>query len=105
MVRFPPVTERLPHRIRAQIAEAHGPVNRWYCAQFYRREISDLELLMRYFIRSGGAADFDRRYREAMSLENRWFCSEFHRRDVREEPVLWSYYMTTLEIRARAIAC
>jgi hypothetical protein len=55
--------------------------------------IDDPELLMRYFVKSGGARNFALRYNEAMSPLNRWFCSEYHRRDVREPEKLWHYYM------------
>jgi hypothetical protein len=94
-------------RVRMQLAEALGQVNRWYCSQFYRREIKDPELLIRYFVDSGGADDFARRYNEAMSMANRWYCSEFHRRDVREPEVLWAYYMKARarEAAPRGIAC
>ena len=84
-------------RCRAQIAEILGDVNRWYCSQYHRREVSTKEdnLLAEYFVRSGGARDFDRRYREAMSMENRWFCSQRHQRDVREQEILWKYYLSS----------
>ena len=80
-------------RLRVQLAEAHGPVNRWYCSQAYGFEVCDLERLLIYFIKSGGAADFAARYDEAMSAENRWYCSEFYGRDIREEQILWHYYI------------
>src|SRR4051812_16880094 len=83
-------------RARMQMGEALGAVNRWYCAQGYGREVQEDELLIRYFIRSGGAADFARRWGEAMGIENRWYCSEFYQRDVREAEVLWRYYMGAL---------
>jgi hypothetical protein len=81
-------------RLRMQVAEALGCVNRWYCSQAYGRMIDDPETLLRYFVRSGGAADFARRYDEAMSPQNRWFCSEYHRRDIRDPEMLWDYYMS-----------
>ena len=80
-------------RVRLQVAEALGPDNRWYCAQHYGRDIHDPEVLLRYFVRSGGAADFARRYSEALSHSNRWFCSEFYGREICDEEVLWDYYV------------
>lgn len=80
-------------RLRLQLAEALGPVNRWYCSQFCRREVVDPDELWTYFIKSGGAADFARRYSAAMSADNRWYCSQHYRRDVREPQILWEYYI------------
>ena len=51
-----------------QIEEALGPVNRWYCSEFFRREVTDPNKLIEYYIRSGGAVDFARRYRGATEL-------------------------------------
>jgi hypothetical protein len=81
-------------RVRAQLAEVFGPVNRWYCSQAHGRPVEDEEALLVYFVRSGGAKDFADRFDEAMSALNRWYCSERHRRDVREPEILWNYYMT-----------
>lgn len=80
-------------RLRMQLAEALGHVNRWYCSQSHGRMIDDQELLMCHFIRSGGAADFARRFNEAMGPVNRWYCSEFHRQNVQDEETLWTYFM------------
>lgn len=80
-------------RVRAQLAEALGAVNRFYCSQAYGQPIDDHELLLRYFIKSGGAEDFAYRYAQAMSPLNRWYCSEFHGREVSEAKLLWDYYM------------
>jgi hypothetical protein len=91
-------------RLRMQLAEALGPVNRWFCSQFYRRPISDPETLMLYFIRSGGAADFAKRYAEAVGPVNRWFCSEFHHREINDPAVLWCYYENHAA-GPRSIAC
>jgi hypothetical protein len=90
-------------RLRVQLAEAMGPVNRWYCSQVHGRAVGDQddgdrELLVRYFVNSGGAVDFARRYEEAMSPPNRWYCSQFYRRDVRDEATLWEYYMRMREM-------
>lgn len=79
-------------RLRTQLAEAFGPVNRWFCSQAYGRPIDDPETLLVHFIKSGGAADFARRYEQAMSAENRWYCSEFYGRDIRDPETLWDYY-------------
>src|SRR5688572_3381183 len=80
-------------RLRKQLDEAFGPVNRWYCAQAYGRPVNEPELLLIYFIKSGGAADFASRYAEAMGPLNRWYCSEFHGRDIGDPETLWNYYM------------
>jgi hypothetical protein len=80
-------------RVKLQIAEALGAVNRWFCSQAYGKCVEDPDLLMTYFVKSGGAVDFDRRFNEAMSPLNRWYCSEYHRCDVRDPKLLWEYYM------------
>jgi hypothetical protein len=80
-------------RVRKQLAEAFGPVNRWYCSQAYGRPIDDPETLLIYFIKSGGAADFAVRYAWAMGPQNRWYCSEFHGREVSDPETLWNYYV------------
>jgi hypothetical protein len=87
-------------RVRLQLAEALGSNNRWFCSEFYGRKIEDPELLLCYFIRSGGARDFCRRFNEAMGRENRWYCSEFYRRDIRDPEVLWEYYINDAPARA-----
>lgn len=87
-------------RARKQRDEARGPVNTWYCSQYHCRHIQDEEILMTYFIRSGGAADFARRYAEAMGDDNRWFCSQFHGREIREYELLWNYYMKYVKDRS-----
>ena len=46
-----------------QIDEALGPVNRWYCSEYFRREITDPNKLIEYYIRHGGAVDFAKRHR------------------------------------------
>ena len=79
-------------RVRKQLAEAMGAVNRWYCSQAFGRRVDDPETLVIYFIRKGGAADFAARYDAAMSPANRWYCSEHHGREVSEPEVLWNYY-------------
>ena len=41
-------------RIRVQLAVALGADNQWYCSKHYGREVTDPELLLAYFIKSGG---------------------------------------------------
>ena len=79
-------------RLRIQLAEALGPVNRWYCSQHHGYPVTNPELLLIYFIRSGGAKNFAHRYNEAMSPHNRWYCSEYHGRDISDPQTLWDYY-------------
>src|SRR4051812_7487811 len=89
-------------RIEAQIAEILGPVNRWFCSQSYKREITDRETLARYFCKNGGAKDFGRRWNEAMGRDNRWFCSELYGQPITDEQVLWEYYMAHVEDSRKA---
>jgi hypothetical protein len=91
-------------RVCLQLAEAAGPVNRWYCSQAYGQPVNDRELLLSYFIKSGGAADFAARFAEAMGPLNRWYCSEYYGRDVRDPLVLWDYYMGNCPARL-SVAC
>jgi hypothetical protein len=83
----------MTYRVRLQLAEALGPLNRWFCSEAHGRKVDDPESLMLYYIKSGGAADFAKRYEQAMGPLNRWYCSEFYRRDVRDPQALWEYYM------------
>lgn len=87
-------------RIHLQLAEAFGPENRWYCSEVHGREVCDPELLVAYYIKSGGAADFAERFDEAMGATNRWYCSEFYRREIRDPQILWEYYITHAPIAA-----
>jgi hypothetical protein len=80
------------HRTQVQLAEALGPENTWYCSQAYRRPVSDPCTLLTYFIKSGGAVDFDLRYRLAMSNDNKWYCSEYYGCEITDPAILWSYY-------------
>lgn len=82
------------HRLAAQLAEALGPDNRWFCSQNCGREVADPDELWIYFIRSGGARNFAARYEAAMSADNRWYCSQYYKRDVRDPQILWDYYMS-----------
>jgi hypothetical protein len=87
----------MEQRCRIQLREALGEANRWYCSQFHCREIRDPAILIEYFIKSGGARDFARRFNEAMGLANRWYCSEYYQRDVRDPELLWDYYLRASE--------
>jgi hypothetical protein len=89
-------------RIRLQLAEAFGPTNRWFCSQYFGRHITDLDLLLAYYIKSGGATEFAARFNEAMGHANRWYCSEFYRRDTRDPEILWEYYTDIAPARAQA---
>jgi hypothetical protein len=80
-------------RVRLQLAEVFGPENRWFCSEAYGRKVDDGELLLKYYIKSGGAADFAARYDEAMGMLNRWYCSEFYGREIHDPRILWEYYM------------
>jgi len=80
-------------RLRLQLDEAFGATNRWYCSQAYGRKIDDPELLLTYYIKSGGAAVFARKWDQAMGTQNRWYCSEFYGRDIRDPEILWEYYL------------
>jgi len=62
--------------------------------------VDDKELLLIYYIKSGGASDFAERYDRAMGVVNRWYCSEFYGRDVRDPVILWDYYMRHAGSRA-----
>jgi hypothetical protein len=84
----------LHHRVRMQLAEALGPVNRWYCSQKCGREVINPDELLTYFVRSGGAEDFAARYVAAMSADNRWYCSQYYKRDVCDPQTLWDYYIS-----------
>jgi hypothetical protein len=44
--------------LTAQMREALGPVNRWFCAQHFGRDVNDTETLLRYYIKNGGAKHF-----------------------------------------------
>jgi hypothetical protein len=87
-------------RLRLQLTEAFGPVNRWYCSEAYGCAIDDKEVLLIYYIKSGGADDFARRFDHAMGVLNRWYCSEFYRRDIRDPRILWEYYVNLAPARA-----
>jgi hypothetical protein len=48
----------LKEHLQRQIEAALGPENRWYCSEFYGREITDPDILLEYFIKHGGADAF-----------------------------------------------
>ena len=48
------VTMRMCEYLERQMQEALGPVNKWYCSQYYGYEIQDPECLLRYYIQHGG---------------------------------------------------
>jgi hypothetical protein len=52
----------LAEYLRLQMVEALGDENRWYCSQYYQREITDHEILFRYYIQHGGAKNFAERF-------------------------------------------
>lgn len=79
-------------RAELQREEALGSDNRWFCSLYFRKEITNEDVLLTYYIKSGGAADFADRFREAMSMDNRWFCSEFYQQHIADEKILWEYY-------------
>ena len=43
-----------------QRQEALGPVNKWYCSQYFGYEVNNPELLLAYYIKHGGALNFRR---------------------------------------------
>ncbi len=45
-----------------QLREALGPVNKWYCSQYYGYEVTAPDLLLAYYIKHGGAAQFRQRH-------------------------------------------
>jgi hypothetical protein len=92
-------------RVRLQLAEAFGPVNRWFCSQAYGKPINDPETLITYFVKSGGAIDFANRFDEAMGPLNRWYCSEYFGREIRDPHILWNYYNNYCPSRRLSLAC
>ena len=49
---------RMCEYLERQMQEALGPVNKWYCSQYYGYEVRDPECLLRYYIQHGGASNF-----------------------------------------------
>lgn len=48
--------------LNQQRQEALGPVNKWYCSQYFGYEITDPEILLAYYIKHGGALNFRREH-------------------------------------------
>jgi hypothetical protein len=48
----------LKQHLTCQVEAALGSENRWYCSEFYGREITDPDVLLEYFIKHGGAEHF-----------------------------------------------
>lgn len=57
----------MDRRIRLQIAEALGPINRWFCSEAHGREVREAELLLTHYIKNGGAEDFADRFDNGMT--------------------------------------
>ncbi len=51
--------------LEQQKREALGPVNKWFCSQYYGYEVNDPDRLLAYYIKHGGAMH----YRQAHRLE------------------------------------
>jgi hypothetical protein len=44
--------------LQAQMKEALGSVNKWYCSQHYGYDVHDPEILLAYYIKHGGATHY-----------------------------------------------
>jgi hypothetical protein len=80
-------------RVECQLEEAYGELNRYYCSLFYKRCVQDDDVLLKHFIRFGGAKGFAERWMLAMSPDNRWYCSEWYGQEITDERILYQYYM------------
>jgi len=49
--------------VRMQLDEAFGPVNRWYCSEYFGYEVTCQDQLLEYYIKHGGAENFSARRR------------------------------------------
>jgi hypothetical protein len=47
--------------VKAEVAEALGPDNKWYCSEHFGREITNPEILICYYIKHGGPEQFRKR--------------------------------------------
>ncbi len=47
--------------VKAEVTEALGADNKWYCSRHFGYEITHPDTLLTYYIRNGGAADFRKR--------------------------------------------
>ena len=53
-----------------QMREALGPVNKWYCSQFYGYEVTNEEMLLAYYIKHGGARHYRERFDSPQHINN-----------------------------------
>ena len=58
----------LKEYVRKQLEEALGADNRWFCSQHHRREVTDPNILLEYYIKHGGAEGFAQRRRNGKLL-------------------------------------
>ena len=65
---------KLKEHLQMQLAEALGPVNRWYCSQFYGHEITDPDELLEYYIKHGGSESFARRKAQLAMADSSSAC-------------------------------
>ena len=49
--------------LQQQLQEALGPVNKWYCSQYYGYEVTAPDVLLAYYIKHGGASFFRQQHR------------------------------------------
>ena len=54
----------LQNHLQQQVEEALGEVNRWYCSQAMGYNVSDPEILLKYYIKNGGAEGYRKRHEE-----------------------------------------
>jgi hypothetical protein len=86
-------------RARLQIAEAQSDFNKYHCCKHHRKDITNPEELLAYYINHGGAESFRKRFADAMSDLNKYYCSKFYGRDIRDAETLWNYYLDHLSIK------
>lgn len=55
--------------LQTQVQEAMGELNRYYCSKHYGKEISDPEILLRYYIKNGGSKDFREKTKQGKQYE------------------------------------
>ena len=58
--------ETLSKDLKNQFKEAMSEKNRYYCCQYYKQEITNPEILLRYYIKFGGAEN----YRKSQQVES-----------------------------------
>ncbi len=49
--------------VKAEVREALGPDNKWFCSKHFGREITNPDTLLTYYIRHGGPEEFRKRLR------------------------------------------